>query len=31
MKQIKNTHYEGERPLFASHGLYLEEVKSVVI
>lgn len=26
MKQIKNTHYEGERPLFASHGLYLEEV-----
>ena len=26
MKQIKNTHYEGERPLFASHGIYLEEV-----
>ena len=26
MKQIKNAHYEGERPLFASHGLYLEEV-----
>ena len=26
MKQIKNTHYEGERPWFASHGLYLEEV-----
>ena len=26
MKQIKNTHYEGERPLLASHGLYLEEV-----
>ena len=21
MKQIKNTHYEGERPLFASHFL----------
>ena len=20
MKQIKNAHYEGERPLFASHG-----------
>ncbi len=26
MKQIKNTEYEGERPLFASHGLFLENV-----
>lgn len=26
MKQIKNTHYEGERPLFSTHNLYLENV-----
>lgn len=26
MEQIKNTEFEGERPLFASHGLYLENV-----
>lgn len=26
MKEIKNTQYEGERPLFASHDLYLENV-----
>lgn len=26
MEQIKNTEFEGERPLFASHDLYLENV-----
>lgn len=26
MEQIKNVHYEGERPLFATRDLYLENV-----
>ena len=26
MQQIKNTEFSGERPLFASHDLYLENV-----
>lgn len=26
MELIKDTHYEGERPLFATHNLHLENV-----